>query len=665
MDLSRSIRILEKSKQLFAEAEEMMMGGDNANLTIAETVRELLLRCRDSEDRIGQLEKELKEKNEKEKKLLEEINLKDSQLVISRTQIGALHAEKMKLETSNKRLMDAMALLRAATSGDICPDAFAILSESDLKQPRKSRKSRDSDNFDDSNMFDKTGDSSDDILPVNNGYRNRNSYTNGARKRSLSSSQAQQTGQQYKKPAYDDISSRPNVGNNQNLGIIKESPTDKTPVLRRKDMPVNNQRVEVIMPQRPKLRRSLSETQIFSKKAAEMYSNQIGTGNIDARSIASIDSCSSTNAWGDLNTIPNRRHTFEKGSLAMGYCDCCKGFVIRCKTMSKCADCGIVCHPTCIDKAPIPCVPRNAPLKTGSKTKHSLAEMCTRRSPMIPHTIVHCVVALEKFYLTTEGLYRVPGSDAEVVRLLHAFLYDKAIPSFKDVEAETIAGCLKKFLRDLRDPLIPTSSYNEFVKAVRERDTDALTYAIMDLPQPNLHTLAYLCLHWQKVAENSYQNKMPLDNIATVIGPTIVGYSKNPKLLTSQQIGHETETQFNVMLALLNLPECFWSQFLQKKSIDPTIGSKTPIGAMNTLKRNQIYQRTMCSLRDHHDNTVSYETNYQPDQSQAITPGGDGNRTIFDSMLHTPPRDYTTQHLSPRTIKRNLIKRDFINEKYY
>lgn len=69
--------------------------------------------------------------------------------------------------------------------------------------------------------------------------------------------------------------------------------------------------------------------------------------------------------------------------------------------------------------------------------------------------------------------------------------------------------------------MIPRSSYGEFLKAAD--DDDKLTDAIEELPEPNRDTMAYLCLHLQKVVMNAAQNKMTVENLATVLCPTILG----------------------------------------------------------------------------------------------------------------------------------------------
>lgn len=113
----------------------------------------------------------------------------------------------------------------------------------------------------------------------------------------------------------------------------------------------------------------------------------------------------------------------------------------------------------------------------------------------------------------------------------------------------------------MQEPLIPTSSYKEFVNAVEKNDLDMMLAAIAELPIPNRDTLAYLCLHWQKVAANSHENQMPLENLATCLGPTIVGYTPKFGCLQSNSRANqqaETRRQNQILLSLLKLDTVFF-----------------------------------------------------------------------------------------------------------
>jgi Rac GTPase-activating protein 1 len=58
-------------------------------------------------------------------------------------------------------------------------------------------------------------------------------------------------------------------------------------------------------------------------------------------------------------------------------------------------------------------------------------------------------------------------------------------------------------------------------------DDEKLIEAIGDLPETNRDTLAYLCLHLQKVALNSAVNKMTVEKLAKALCPIILSNTTN------------------------------------------------------------------------------------------------------------------------------------------
>lgn len=91
-------------------------------------------------------------------------------------------------------------------------------------------------------------------------------------------------------------------------------------------------------------------------------------------------------------------------------------------------------------------------------------------------------------------------------------------------------------------------------------DDDRLIEAISELPEPNRDTLAYLCLHLQKVAMNSAKNKMPIENLAISLCPTILSTNSNLPLNTLGYNGQrpeeydEVDRQRFVLERLLKMP---------------------------------------------------------------------------------------------------------------
>ncbi|XP_005187443.1 rac GTPase-activating protein 1-like isoform X1 [Musca domestica] len=228
----------------------------------------------------------------------------------------------------------------------------------------------------------------------------------------------------------------------------------------------------------------------------------------------------------------------------------------------RCRDCPIRCHTDCRPSVTVSCVP-----STGTPTIKGLmghiADYAPSVAPFVPALIVHCVNEIEARGLTEVGIYRVSGSEREVKALKERFLRGKSPPQLANIEVHVLCGCIKDFLRSLREPLIPTNLWKDFCNAVQnpsEEDIQKDLYKAIDaLPQPNRDTLAFLILHFQRIAE-CREVLMPLDNIARVFGPTIVGYSSPDP--DQHAIFTEVYTQYTVMLQLLKIPRVFWVQFV-------------------------------------------------------------------------------------------------------
>ncbi|PRD29197.1 UNVERIFIED_CONTAM: Rac GTPase-activating protein 1 [Trichonephila clavipes] len=161
-----------------------------------------------------------------------------------------------------------------------------------------------------------------------------------------------------------------------------------------------------------------------------------------------------------------------------------------CKQALKCTDCRITCHPECKDRCPLPCIPVTfTPTKGPMGT---IGDYTSSTPPMIPSLIVHCVNEIESRDLKEIGLYRISGSERDVKDLNQKLLKGRSVISLNKVDIHAICGTIKEFLRSLKEPLVTRAAWQTFVDAA--------------------------------VAE-AYECRMPLENLAKVFGPTIVGYS--------------------------------------------------------------------------------------------------------------------------------------------
>ncbi|KAI8120012.1 hypothetical protein FF38_04238 [Lucilia cuprina] len=228
----------------------------------------------------------------------------------------------------------------------------------------------------------------------------------------------------------------------------------------------------------------------------------------------------------------------------------------------RCRDCPVRCHTDCRPLLTIMCMPTaGTPVFKG--LMGYISDYAPSMAPLIPALIVHCVNEIESRGLNEVGIYRVSGSEREIKALKDRFLRGKTPPQLSNIDIHVLCGCIKDFLRSLREPLIPTSLWKDFCNAVQnpsEKDIQKDLYkAVEAMPQTNRDTLAFLILHFQRIAE-CRDVLMPLDNIARVFGPTIVGYSSPDP--DQHAIFTEVYTQYMVMLNLLKIPFEYWTQFV-------------------------------------------------------------------------------------------------------
>lgn len=82
------------------------------------------------------------------------------------------------------------------------------------------------------------------------------------------------------------------------------------------------------------------------------------------------------------------------------------------------------------------------------------------------------------------------------------FIRGKTIPPLANIDIHVICGCIKDFLRSLREPIIPTDLWKNFSNAVQNVDDSQavkdLYAAINLLPRANRDTLAFLIQHLQR-----------------------------------------------------------------------------------------------------------------------------------------------------------------------
>ena len=274
--------------------------------------------------------------------------------------------------------------------------------------------------------------------------------------------------------------------------------------------------------------------------------------------------------------IDNRPHQFvTKKVFRPEKCCVCATNLKFCSSGYNCRDCRAICHMTCKERVPLPCIPYVSRANIGKQGRLILISDFVQSNckPCVPALIVHCIAEIEKRGLKEVGLYRCSASENDVRVWKEKILSKKGVPSeIQDVHV--LCNVVKKFLNQLDEALISRIAWRDFVEAVNPKDPKDLKErkervmdAIDNLPNANRDTLAYIILHLLRVIENRETNLMSVEAISRVFGPTILGYSmKDPPAM---QMFEEHKKQQQVVEYLLGLDEEFWRSILDQKSNPP------------------------------------------------------------------------------------------------
>ncbi|KAM7296257.1 rho GTPase-activating protein 44 [Ixodes scapularis] len=156
----------------------------------------------------------------------------------------------------------------------------------------------------------------------------------------------------------------------------------------------------------------------------------------------------------------------------------------------------------------------------------SLEEHLRVTGRRIALVVEKCACCLLTYGMDEEGLFRITGSVSKVKKLKSAF--NAGIVDLSEFERDphTIASILKQYLRELPEPLMTFSLYEDWMKAASIPDLNtrlqALWQVVNNLPQPNHDNLRYVVKFLARLATNQERNKMSSQNIAIVIAPNLV-----------------------------------------------------------------------------------------------------------------------------------------------
>ncbi|XP_030306454.1 rho GTPase-activating protein 24 isoform X3 [Calypte anna] len=217
---------------------------------------------------------------------------------------------------------------------------------------------------------------------------------------------------------------------------------------------------------------------------------------------------------------------------------------------------------------------------------------------LAPVLVEQCVDFIRQWGLKEEGLFRLPGQANLVKELQDAFDCGEK-PSFdSNTDVHTVASLLKLYLRELPEPVIPYTKYEDFLSCAKmlskeeEMALKELEKQVKSLPAVNYNLLKYICRFLDEVQSYSGVNKMSVQNLATVFGPNIL----RPKVEDPVTIMEGTVVVQQLMSVMISKHEELFS-----KDADPQMGPEV------CSNNNEMSKKAIAGQLQNKENTTSKE----------------------------------------------------------
>ncbi|KAJ8400802.1 hypothetical protein AAFF_G00391560 [Aldrovandia affinis] len=271
------------------------------------------------------------------------------------------------------------------------------------------------------------------------------------------------------------------------------------------------------------------------------------------------------------------RHKKDDGTLPKVICPQCRLGVTRIQDLSQqdmkkvrqlaLIDMTALCdllelnvkrHKTCkrkIPESPLFGVPLATLVENDQKIKASTS---------IPLILQALLSFLEKKGVDSEGILRVPGSQARIKVLqqkLESTFYSGDF-NWEEVSPNDAAALLKKFIRELPAPLLTADHLNTF-SAVRDipelkQKLHMLNLLVLLLPEPNRNTLKVLLEFLSKVVSRERRNRMNLWAVSTIMAPNLFLHKAMPSRLTAGADKGQAERAADIMRLLIRYQDLLW-----------------------------------------------------------------------------------------------------------
>ncbi|XP_068916831.1 phosphatidylinositol 3-kinase regulatory subunit gamma isoform X4 [Tenebrio molitor] len=242
-----------------------------------------------------------------------------------------------------------------------------------------------------------------------------------------------------------------------------------------------------------------------------------------------------------------------------------------------CQDCGLVAHRSCAATGLPPC--------TSTFGRGLCLQFFPGHVQDAPAFLKTFIAELETKAKTDDtlelyNLYSATPPPDQMTKLLEKINEASTDLDLNDFSAVCIAGVIKKFLRELPDPLVPVQWYDAFLSAAKAKTDEAcantLSRYVEDLPENHRSTLKYVMAHLCRMCQMEYSrgNHSP----PTVLIQALCHIFLRPPWERIIQVVYNTQSHNRILEVLLL--KCSWGVKLPEFAAAPAIPPRRIVSRM-------------------------------------------------------------------------------------
>lgn len=309
----------------------------------------------------------------------------------------------------------------------------------------------------------------------------------------------------------------------------------------------------------------------------------------------------------EASTPASHHSLLEHSFSTLERCDKCNKFLRGLMHQGFiCQDCGLVCHRTCAATGLPPCIPSSTPLNKislGSVLAIGLSNQFNPQDQLAPTFVMKCTEEIENRGRADSSLnmYKIYSTSAPsdvVTEIRQQSNTDDRNVDLSMYETHCIASALKKYLRELPNPVIPVEFYDKFLEASKfrlddEQAASCLNQLTNQLPEHHQSVLHYLMSHVCRICQ--LQHARGMREPPTILVQVLCHILLRPPWERIIQIVYNTEAHVRIVELLLLRGN--WGEALPVFDTAPALPprriSRTQQPSMEVVEAEKLEPRTL------------------------------------------------------------------------